>query len=56
MALTLEAIAELAGVPRSTVSRVLNAHPRVREQVRESVWKVGRKTGYQPHFTARSPD
>ena len=37
VSLTLEEIAKLAGVSRSTVSRVVNDHPNVREQVRERV-------------------
>jgi LacI family transcriptional regulator len=54
MALTLEEVARLTGVSRSTVSRVINDHPHVRQQVRERVWKVIRETGYQPHAAARS--
>jgi LacI family transcriptional regulator len=52
--LTLEEIAKLAGVSRSTVSRVVNDQPNVREHVRERVWQVIRDTGYQPHAAARS--
>jgi LacI family transcriptional regulator len=52
--LTLEGIAKLAGVSRSTVSRVVNDHPNVRAPVRERVWQVIRETGYQPHAAARS--
>lgn len=51
---TLEEVAKLAGVSRSTVSRVVNQHPNVRPEVRERVWEVIRKTGYQPHAAARS--
>jgi LacI family transcriptional regulator len=51
---TLEEIASLSGVSRSTVSRVVNDHPNVRESVRERVWQVIRETGYQPHAAARS--
>jgi LacI family transcriptional regulator len=51
---TLEEIAKLAGVSRSTVSRVINDQPNVREPVRERVWQVIRETGYQPHAAARS--
>lgn len=54
MSLTLEGIAKLAGVSRSTVSRVVNDHPSVRDQVRERVWEVIHETGYQPHAAARS--
>jgi LacI family transcriptional regulator len=54
MALTLEEIAERAGVSRSTVSRVVNDQPNVRTQVRERVWEVIRETGYQPNAAARS--
>ena len=52
--LTLEDIAKLAGVSRSTVSRVVNDHPHVREQVRERVWEVIERTGYHPNAAART--
>jgi len=51
---TLEGVARLAGVSRSTVSRVINDHPRVRPETRERVWKAIRETGYRPHSVARS--
>ncbi|MBN1659880.1 MAG: LacI family DNA-binding transcriptional regulator [Anaerolineae bacterium] len=54
MALTLEEVAQKAGVSRSTVSRVVNEHPNVRDQVRERVWQIIHDTGYQPHAAARS--
>jgi len=54
MALTLEEVAKLAGVSRSTVSRVVNDSPNVRPEVRERVWEVVRKNNYQPHAAARS--
>ncbi len=54
MPLTLEGIAELAGVSRSTVSRVINDHPAVRAEVREQVRQIIRETNYQPHAAARS--
>lgn len=54
MAYTLEQIAKLAGVSRSTVSRVVNDYPGVRPEVRERVWQVIREVGYQPHAAARS--
>jgi len=54
MSPTLEDVARLVGVSRSTVSRVINNHPNVRPEVRERVWKVIREVGYQPHAAARS--
>jgi len=54
MALTIEHIATLAGVSRSTVSRVLNDHPSVRPSVRERVLQVIREQNYAPHAAARS--
>jgi LacI family transcriptional regulator len=54
MPLTLEEIGKLAGVSRSTVSRVVNGQANVRDHVRERVWRVVRETGYQPHAAARS--
>ena len=52
--LTLEAIGKLAGVSRSTVSRVLNDHPDVRPEVRARVEAVIEKTGYLPNQAARA--
>lgn len=52
--LTLERIAELSGVSRSTVSRVINGHKRVSAAVRERVLKVIAETGYQPDKAAQS--
>jgi LacI family transcriptional regulator len=52
--LTLEKIAKLAGVSRSTVSRVVNAHPSVRPHVRQKVLEIIAETGYHPHAAARS--
>jgi len=54
MSPTLEEVARLAGVSRSTVSRVINNQPNVRPQTRERVWQAIRKSGYQPHAVARS--
>ncbi len=52
--LTLEEIGARAGVSRSTVSRVLNAHPDVRPEVRERVEAVIAETGYSPNPAARA--
>ncbi len=53
MTLTLQQIAQLAGVSRSTASRVINGHPHVRPEVRERVWQVIGEHGYQPNPIAR---
>ena len=52
--LTLEEIGQIAGVSRSTVSRVINGHPNIRPAVRQRVEDVIRQTGYQPNSAARS--
>src|SRR5437867_621448 len=52
--LTIEHIASLAEVSRSTVSRVLNNHPSVRPTVRERVLQVIRQHNYTPQAAARS--
>ena len=52
--LTLEDIAKQVGVSRSTVSRVVNGHPNVREDVRKRVLEVIRQTGYHPNAAART--
>ena len=50
----LEEIARLAGVSRSTVSRVVNDDPRVSDSARERVNEVIRTHNYQPNAAARS--
>jgi len=52
--LTLEEIGKLAGVSRSTVSRVVNGQPDVKDDVRERVLKVIQETGFIPNPAARS--
>lgn len=52
--LTIEEIAELADVSRSTVSRVLNNHPSVRPEVRARVQQVIQEQRYSPRAAARS--
>jgi len=52
--LTLEEIARLSGVSRSTVSRVINQQPNVSEDVRKRVLEVIQETGYHPNLAARS--
>jgi LacI family transcriptional regulator len=50
----LEEIARLAGVSRSTVSRVVNNDPRVSDSARERVNEIIRTHNYQPNAAARS--
>ena len=52
--LTLEDIGKLAGVSRSTVSRVVNNNPNVSDDVRERVLEVIQTTGYHPNVAART--
>jgi LacI family transcriptional regulator len=52
--LTVEQIAKLSGVSRSTVSRVINHHPNVKPRVRQRVMEVIAETGYHPNPAARS--
>jgi LacI family transcriptional regulator len=52
--LTIRQIAKLAGVSRSTVSRVLNDHPSVSPETREQVLEVIAETGFRPDPIARS--
>lgn len=52
--LTLEQIGELAGVSRSTVSRVINNHPNVSSDVRERVQRIIKETGFSPNLAART--
>jgi len=48
-----EEIAKLAGVSRSTVSRVLNNYPNVPETTRQKVMKVIEQYHYEPNTSAR---
>ncbi|HET6444964.1 MAG TPA: LacI family DNA-binding transcriptional regulator [candidate division Zixibacteria bacterium] len=52
--ITLEQVAKMSGVSRSTVSRVVNQHQSVRPEVRQRVWEVIEDTGYQPNMAART--
>ncbi len=47
-------IAQRAGVSITTVSRVLNNHPQVSEEVRRRVLTVSNKAGYQPQVGRKS--
>ena len=52
--LTIRQIAKLAGVSRSTVSRVINDHPNVSPETREQVLQIVAETGFRPDPIARS--
>ncbi len=54
MAQTLEQIAALAGVSRSTVSRVINHNPRVDAETRARVWQVVTEHDFHPNSAARA--
>ncbi|WP_261717771.1 LacI family DNA-binding transcriptional regulator [Streptomyces sp. FZ201] len=51
---TLDEVAELAGVSRGTVSRVLNNHPHVSKKALEAVRAAIDELGYVPSAAARS--
>lgn len=51
---TLEMVAAVAGVSRSTVSRVVNASPRVTAEAVEAVTAAIEQLGYVPNRAARS--
>ncbi len=54
MPLTLEDIARMSGVSRSTVSRVINDDPNVKETTRLKVWEIIHTINFQPNLAARS--
>jgi LacI family transcriptional regulator len=51
--LNITKIAELAGVSKATVSRVLNDYSYVSDEIREKVMKVVQETGYERNYAAR---
>src|SRR5690606_19066840 len=51
---TISDVARLAGLSRATVSRVINNHPYVSEEKRESVLKAMRDLGYIPNSAAQN--
>ncbi len=51
---TITDVARRAGVSMKTVSRVLNAEPHVRQEVREKVLRIARELRYRPKVSARS--
>ncbi len=53
MPLTLEDIARLSGVSRSTVSRMINEEENVKDQTRQKVMQVINSYNFQPNLAAR---
>lgn len=51
---TIDDVAGLAGVGRTTVSRVLNNQPNVREEVRDKVMQAVETLGYRVNLQARN--
>jgi LacI family transcriptional regulator len=51
---TIDDVAALAGVARTTVSRVLNQQPNVRDEVRDKVMGAVEKLGYRVNLQARN--
>lgn len=51
--LTIQDIARLAGVSKSSVSRVLNNYPAISQELRERVMRVVREYNFVPNVTAR---
>lgn len=56
MAVTIQKIAELSGVSRGTVDRVLHGRPNVNPMIREKVVRAAEKLGYQPPVSPKSAD
>ena len=50
----IKTVAELAGVSKASVSRVLNGHPSVSPELRAAVEAVIRQQGYEPNAVARA--
>ncbi|OYD16783.1 hypothetical protein CH333_02720 [candidate division WOR-3 bacterium JGI_Cruoil_03_44_89] len=50
---TIKEVAERAGVSITTVSRVINGNPKVRQDTRERVYEVIKELGYVPSAIAR---
>ena len=54
MAVTIKQIAELAGVSRGTVDKVLNKRPGVKDETRELVLQIAKELNYQPNFLGKA--
>lgn len=54
MAVTLQQIAERAGVSRGTVDRALNNRGRIRPEVAENIKKIAEEMGYKPNRAGKA--
>ncbi len=54
MAITIKQIAQVSGVSRGTVDRVLNNRGRVSPETKELVAKVARELGYKPNIAGKA--
>lgn len=54
MGVTLQQIAEKAGVSRGTVDRALNDRGRIKPEVAEKIKKIAEEMGYQPNRAGRA--
>lgn len=54
MGVTLQQIAEAAGVSRGTVDRALNNRGRINPEVAEKIKKIAKEMGYQPNRAGRA--
>ena len=54
MAVTMQQIADLAGVSRGTVDRALNNRGRIRPEVAEKIKMIAKELGYQPNIAAKA--
>ncbi len=52
--ITLKKIAEIAGVHRSTVDKVIHNRPGVSDAVREKILRILKEKDYQPNFIGRA--
>lgn len=54
MSVTMQQIADLAGVSRGTVDRALNNRGRIRPEMAEKIREIAKQLGYQPNMAAKT--
>ncbi|WP_273853498.1 LacI family DNA-binding transcriptional regulator [Guptibacillus spartinae] len=54
MSLTIKDIAQMAGVSRATVSKIINNYGGISEGTKKKVLKIIEETGFQPSFSAKA--